>query len=129
MIELSWVTYPNDAYWKELEAKDVKTIRLCLDDNVMYHIMNEESSMIILAKLENQYLSKSLMNKLYLKQKLFDLKMLEGMDIDQHINVFNQIISDLKRTDMNFDDEYKMLMLFNSLPALSMNEILVTTLI
>jgi len=67
MIELSWVTYPKDVYWKELEAKDVETIRLCLDDDVMYHIMNEESSTIILAKLESWYMSKSLMNKLYLK--------------------------------------------------------------
>jgi hypothetical protein len=28
---------------KELEAKAVATIRLCLGDDVMYHIMDEES--------------------------------------------------------------------------------------
>lgn len=33
----------NDINWKDLEAKTVITIRLCLTNNVMYHIMDEES--------------------------------------------------------------------------------------
>ena len=61
--------------------------------------------------------SKSLTNKLYLKQKLYGLKMADGSDLSQHINVFNQIISDLKRIDVKFEDEDKALMLLNSLPA------------
>ena len=44
------------------------------------------------------------------------------------MNVFNQIISDLKRIDVKFEDEDKALMLLNSLPASSMYENLVTTL-
>ena len=40
-------------------------------------------------------MSKSLTNKLLLKKKLYGLKMAEGLALDQHINVFNQIISDL----------------------------------
>ena len=74
-------------------------------------------------------MSKSLTNKLYLKQKLYGLKMAEGLDLSQHINVFNQIISDLKRIDVKFEDEDKALMLLNSFPASSMYENLVTTLI
>ena len=31
------------ADWKELEAKAVVVIRLCLTDDVMYHVMNNES--------------------------------------------------------------------------------------
>ena len=71
---------------------------------------------------------KSLTNKLYLKHKLYGLKMADGSDLSQHINVFNQIISDLKRIDVRFDDEDKALMLLNSLPASSTYENLVTTL-
>ncbi|RVW67999.1 Retrovirus-related Pol polyprotein from transposon TNT 1-94 [Vitis vinifera] len=54
--------------------------------------------------------------------------MAEGLDLSQHINVFNQIISDLKRIDVKFEDEDKALMLLNSFPASSMYENLVTTL-
>ena len=33
----------DDMDWKDLEAKAVATIRLCLADGVMYHVMDEES--------------------------------------------------------------------------------------
>ncbi|KAL6311694.1 hypothetical protein AAG906_006513 [Vitis piasezkii] len=93
----------DDMDWKDLEAKVATTIRLCLADDVMYHVMDED-----------RYMSKSLTNKLYLKQKLYGLKMVESLDLSQHINVFNQIISDLKRIDVKFEDEDKALMLLNS---------------
>ena len=47
-------------------------------------------------------MSKSLTSKLLLKKKLYGLKMAEGSALDQHINMFNQIISDLNRVDVKF---------------------------
>jgi hypothetical protein len=114
--------------WKELEVKAVATIRLCLGDDVMYHVIDEESPAAVWLKLESRYMSKSLTNKLYLKQRLYGLKMAEGSDLSQHINVFNQIIGNLKRVDVKFEDEDKALMLLNSLPTSSTYENLVTTL-
>ena len=117
----------NDMDWKDLEAKAVTTIRICLDDDVMYNVMDEESSTKIWLKLESRYMSKLLTNKLYLKQKLYGLKMADGSDLSQHIKVFNHIISDLKQIDV-IEDEDKALMLLNSLPTFSTYENLVTTL-
>jgi hypothetical protein len=54
--------------------------------------------------------------------------MAEGSNLSQHINVFNQIIDDLKRVDVKFEDEDKALILLNSLPTSSTYENLVTTL-
>ena len=65
------------------------TIRKCLANEVMYHVMDEESPVAIWLKLESQYMLKSLTNKLLLKKKLYGLKMVEGSTLDQHINVFN----------------------------------------
>ena len=118
----------NNMDWKDLEAKAAATIRLCLADDVMYHVMDKESPAAIWLKLESRYMSKSLTNKLYLKQKLYGLKMAESSDLSQHMNVFNQIISDLKRIDVKFEDEDKALMLLNSLPSSSTYENLVTIL-
>jgi hypothetical protein len=70
-----------DIDWKELEAKAVAIIRLCLRDDVMYHVMNEESLAIVWLELESRYMSKSLTNKFYLKQRLYGLKMAEGSDL------------------------------------------------
>jgi hypothetical protein len=61
-------------------------------------------------------------------QWLYNLKVAEGSDLSQHINVFNQIIDNLKRVDVKFEDEDKALMLLNSLPTSSTHENLVTTL-
>ena len=74
----------------------VLTIRMCLANEEMYHVMDKESPIAIWLKLQSQYMSKLLKNKLLLKKKLYGLKIAEGLALDQHINVFNQIISDLK---------------------------------
>jgi hypothetical protein len=60
---------------------------------------------------------RSLLNKLYLKQKLFGLKMLVGTSFNQDINMLNQIDNDLKRIDVKFNGKNKTLMLLNSLLA------------
>jgi len=117
----------NNIDWQELETRIVATIRLCLDDDVMYYVMNEESPVTVWAKLESRYISLSLSNKLYLKHKLFGLKMSEGTDLNRHVNVFNQIISDLKWIDAKFNNEDEALMLLNSLPFSLTYENLVIT--
>ena len=61
-------------------------------------------------------MSKLLTNKLLLKKKLYGLKMAEGSVLDQHINVLNEIISDLNRVDVKFEDKDMTLILLNSLP-------------
>ena len=61
--------------WEELEERVMTTIRLCLADEVLYHVMELKSLGEVWKKLECQYMSKSLTNKLYLKQKLYKLKM------------------------------------------------------
>jgi hypothetical protein len=70
MVKALYGTKPNDMPdidWKQLEVRAVATIRLCLGDDVMYHVMDEESSAAVWLKLESRYMSKSLTNKLYLK--------------------------------------------------------------
>jgi hypothetical protein len=131
MVKALYGTKPEgmaDIDWKEFKAKAVATIQLFLGYDVMYHAMDEESPTTAWLKLKSRYMLKSLTNKLYLKQRLYGLKMVEGLDLSQHINMFNQIISDLKRVDVKFEDEDKALMLLNSLPTSSMYENLVTTL-
>ena len=68
----------NVTDWKDLEMQVASTIRMCLADEVMYHVMDEESPVVIWLKLEGRYMSKSLTNKLLLKKKLYGLKMVES---------------------------------------------------
>lgn len=40
-----------------------------------------------------------------LKQKLFGVKMREGLGLDGHINVFNQLISDLVKIEVTIEED------------------------
>ena len=81
--------------WDEMNIKAAGTIRLCLSDQVLYHVIDVESPKEIWAKLEAQFLDKTAPNKLYLKQELYGLKMQEGTDLTEHVNAFNRVVSDL----------------------------------
>ncbi|KAL4282749.1 hypothetical protein GQ457_16G016450 [Hibiscus cannabinus] len=61
-------------------------------------------------------MSKTITTILYLKQRLYGLKMQEGHDLAQHVNVFNQIITDLIQLDVKIEDEDREMILLCSLP-------------
>ena len=116
----------DDEKWEEMKTQACATIRMCLSDQVMYHVMEETSPKKIWKILGDQFMSKTLTQKLYLKQKLFGLKMQDGEDLAEHINVFNQLVADLAKVDVKVDDDDKAIILLCSLP--SSYEHLVTTL-
>ena len=50
----------DDDKWEEMQAQACATIRLCLTDQTMYHVMDETSPKKIWDKLEEQFMSKTL---------------------------------------------------------------------
>ena len=107
----------DDDVWEDMKMQAAATVRLCLADQVMYHVMEESSPKAIWDKLASRYMSKSATNKLYLKQKFYGLKMQEGSDLVEHVNTFNQLATDLARLDVKIDDEDKALLFLVSLPS------------
>jgi hypothetical protein len=60
-------------------------------------------------------MSKILTQKLYLKQNnIWAKKMQEGVDLAGYINVFNQVVTDLVKVDVELDDEDKAIILMCS---------------
>jgi len=108
---------------KELEEKAHSAILLSLSDGVLREVVNEKTTAGLWKKLENLYMKKSLTNWLYLKQRLYTLKMKEGMPICDHLDEFNRIILDLKNIDIEVDDEDQALILLCSLPDLFDNSV------
>ena len=68
-------------------------------------------------KLAGQYMSRTMTIKLYLKQKLYGLKMQEGSDLVELVNIFNQMVADLARLEVTIGDEDKAIILLCSLPS------------
>ena len=78
--------------WEKLDRKARSTIRLCLSDSVLLNVSGEHSAKKLWEKLGNLYQSKSLVNKLFLRKKLYHLKMEDGDSMVDHLNVFNTLV-------------------------------------
>jgi len=90
---------------EELNLKALNAIQLCLTDEVLREVVEEEFAAGLWFKLESMYMMKSLMNRLYLKQQLYTLRMREGMSVKAHLDEFNKIIMNFKNIDIKIDDE------------------------
>eukprot|EP00253_Pinus_taeda_P030595 PITA_30595 len=67
-------------------------------------------------KLRTLYQSKSLVNKLFLLKKLYNLRTKDGDSVTEHLNAFNTMVSQLAYVDIKISDEDKCISLLCSLP-------------
>ncbi|GKC60900.1 zinc finger, CCHC-type containing protein [Tanacetum coccineum] len=86
-------------------------------NKVLREVTGETTAAGVWSKLETFYMKKSLVNKLYLKKKLYTLCMPAGRKIFEHIDEFNKIVIDLANIKVKFEDEDLALLLLTSLPA------------
>lgn len=68
-------------------------------------------------KLKSLYMTKSLVNRLYLKQALYSFKMSEDKVLAEQLNMFNKLIFDLENMDVKIEDEDQTLLLLCALPG------------
>ncbi|XP_057965529.1 two-component response regulator ARR1-like [Malania oleifera] len=94
----------DEANWKELTAKTVATIGLCLTDEVLYHVMEEDSPTTIWQKFESRYMSKSLTNKPFLKQRLYWIKIVEVTSCQQAKDALSMLRDNGKKFDIVLAD-------------------------
>eukprot|EP00253_Pinus_taeda_P020962 PITA_20962 len=67
-------------------------------------------------KLGNLHQSKSLVNKLFLHKKLYNLRMKDGDSMTEHLNAFNTVVSQLASVNIKISDEDKCINLLCSIP-------------
>ncbi|KAJ4703555.1 Retrovirus-related Pol polyprotein from transposon TNT 1-94 [Melia azedarach] len=107
---------PITAEMAVLEEKAHSTIMLCLADDIITEVAEEETAQGMWVKFEGLYMTKSLTNKLFLKQRLFSLRMQEGMPLRDHLDQLNTILLELRNIDVKVEDEDAALILLVSLP-------------
>eukprot|EP00253_Pinus_taeda_P002521 PITA_02521 len=106
----------TDEEWKKLDRKAKSTIRLCVSDSVLLNVSGEATAKALWDKLGTLYQSKSLVNKLFLRKKLYNLRMKDGDSVTEHLNAFNTVVSQLLSVDIKISDEDKCISLLCSLP-------------
>jgi hypothetical protein len=67
-------------------------------------------------KLGKLYQSKSLVNKLFLRKKLYNPRMRYGDSVAEHLNTFNTMVIQLVYLEIQISDEDKCISLLCSLP-------------
>jgi hypothetical protein len=105
----------TDEDWEYLDARSLSTIHLCLVDEVLFNIVEEETTTGLWNKLEILYMAKSLKKRIFLKRQLYNLRMKEGMKIVDHLNVFNTLICQLFGMDVTYEDEDKAVTVYTNM--------------
>jgi hypothetical protein len=105
----------TDDKWEDLDEKALSALQLSLSTDILREVMNEKSVAALWKKLKELYMTKSLANKLHLKERLYTICMMEGTSIQSHLNEFSSICVDLESLDVKIDDEDKAILLVVSL--------------
>nr|KYP37886.1 Retrovirus-related Pol polyprotein from transposon TNT 1-94 [Cajanus cajan] len=92
---------------KEMMSKAHSLIILSLGDDMLREVVGETTTTSVWLKLEGLYMTKSLTNKLYLKNRIHQLKMEERSSIREHVSLFTKAILDLKIIDVEINEEIK----------------------
>jgi hypothetical protein len=101
--------------WEKLERREISMIRLCLAYLVLLNVSGEDLSKKLWDKLGSLYQLKSLVNKLFLRKKLYLLRMIDGSSVIEHLNLFNIILIHLSFVDIKIIEEEKCIILLCSL--------------
>jgi len=106
----------TDDEWEALELKALSAIQLYLTPHVLREVLDKTTAVGLWIRLEQLYMTKSLANKIRLKEMLYTFRMAEGTPVQKHLNDFNSIVVDLESLDVKIEDEDKAILLVMSLP-------------
>ena len=77
--------------WEKLDLKARETIFLALSSNVLFNISDEKTTREIVDKLSSLYEIPLALNKVFIMNNLYKMKMKEGGVMSNHLNEFNTL--------------------------------------
>jgi hypothetical protein len=93
--------------WTKLDRKENSTIQLCLLDLILLNVSGEATTKDFWNKLGALFQCKSLVNKMFLQKKLYNLRIKDGDSVTEDLNTFNMVVSQLLYVDIKISYEYK----------------------
>lgn len=102
--------------WGIQDRKALGTIQLFLAPSVAFNITEEKTTETLMTTLAKLYEKPLASNKVFLMKHLFNLKMIEGGSVTDHLNEFNMITIQLNFVNVTIDEEVRARLIFCSLP-------------
>ena len=91
-------------------------IRSCLTQDIKYYVFHETFGRQLWEILEKKYLTKSIESRLQLKRRLYRFQMKRGISVNEYMNSYTKLLTDLVNVDVKIEKEDKAVILLNSLP-------------
>ncbi|KAK0578675.1 hypothetical protein LWI29_014246 [Acer saccharum] len=85
----------NDGEWNKIDGNVVANLYLALVDGVLSSLAEKKTEKEIWDILTKLYEAKSLHNKIFLKRRLYTLRMTESSSVTDHCNTLNTLFSQL----------------------------------
>lgn len=111
---------------KRIEAEEVRLERcdkaknlifLNVGDHVMRKIDRSETAAKTWLKLEKLYMAQALPNRVHSQLKFYTFKMQDTRTIDENIDDFLKVVSDLSNLSIEVPEEVQAILLLSSLPS------------
>ena len=99
---------------RELRTKNL--ISLCLSDLILRKVMQEPTALAMWKALEAEYQTKTLPNRIYMKQRYAGFRMEEHKSIEENMDVFLKLVADLASLDIKISEEDQAIQILTSLP-------------
>ena len=105
-----------DDKWKEMDDNAVANFHLAMADSVLSSVAEKKTAKEIWDVLTKLYEVKSLHNKIFLKRRLYTLRMSESISVTDHINDLNTLFSQLTAIECQIAENERAELLLQSLP-------------
>ena len=106
----------KDPLAKEKDTRARNLICYSLTNMVLRKVMKETTAIGVWKALEGDYQTKTLPNRIYLKQSFASYKMDENKSIAENLDKFLKLVDDLASLNINVSDEDQAIQILTSLP-------------
>jgi hypothetical protein len=109
-------TIMKDEEWEVLNRKELGTIQMSLAASIVFSISKEKTTKELMDALSKLYEKPLASNKVFLMKILFNMKISKGGSVADHLNEFNTVTNQLSFVIVDFDDQFRALLILCSLP-------------
>ena len=93
--------------WDKMNRSACGLIRFYLTQDIKYQVLHETSARQLWEILEKKYLTKSIKSRLQLKSKLYGFQMQRGCSINEHLNRYTRLLTDLVNVDVETSERIR----------------------